>query len=634
MGSSGRGQFSAIDFVVLGAILAGLFAVLPSVLVSQRSQARYNRCQDNLRRIGNALGVYHETHAQYPPATVQPDAQSLWTLKNGKDRMVVTHANWAVLLLPFMGEERLAVVFDPEKPISDSANREVRTAELPWMTCPEDTYHRRDNPYRCILDSGEEIHFARGNYGINGGTNSIASEPGTPNKPVLDGVTHRSEGRKKISWGNGIAGFNKSFSRKDMVNGLATTVAVDELRSGLADVDSRGSWALGQIGSSITFGHGIYGDGNGPNCRRMSADDIIGGVDLGKLLGWHEVTANRRMPCRFYAYGVRKATARSMHPGGVNVLMLDGSAHFVSDLVDLNVWHAIHSRKTPEKLLLDSLTVEADREALSAGNSAGLDVSYLKPLVASCAVASPREHPPTTFENSIGMRFVEIPSGEFIMGIPDVRFRVAYLEATPAHKVRITKPFALAVHAVTQEEYLQVMGENPSWHCATGGAKNQFREMDTSSFPVENVSWYDAVEFCQRLSALPTEKTIGRRYRLSTEAEWEYACRAGSTSQGSGRLAHSIGPVDRDDPNAFGVCGMFCSICEWCSDGYSRYYYARSPQDDPKGNASVYLRVARGSDWIFTKDVHCQLNAWAFPPSARSRFVGFRVVCETEQPKL
>ena len=156
---------------------------------------------------------------------------------------------------------------------------------------------------------------------------------------------------------------------------------------------------------------------------------------------------------------------------------------------------------------------------------------------------------------------------------------------------------------------------------------------DTRSFPVENVSWYDAVKFCRRLSELPEEKSIGRRYRLPTEAEWEYACRAGSTALGSGRLDHSIGPVYRDKPNAFGVCGMYCSVWEWCSDGYSRYYYARSPRDNPKGSSSIYLRVARGSEWIFTQDYPCQsVNPWGFPPYATSRFVGFRVVCGKKVP--
>ena len=201
----------------------------PPALMLMRERARHDQCQDNLRRIGKALEAFHQSHGQYPPAAIQPDARAMWVLKNGQDKMVVTHANWAIELLPYMGEGRLAATFDPQKPISDSVNAKVRTAELPWMTCPEDTYHHPDNPYRCILNSGQEICYARGNYGINLGTNSMGAEPGDANKPVLDGVTYRSDGPKQIWWGNGIAGINKSFSKKDMVNGLATAVAIDEL---------------------------------------------------------------------------------------------------------------------------------------------------------------------------------------------------------------------------------------------------------------------------------------------------------------------------------------------------------------------------------------------------------------------
>jgi len=110
--------------------------------------------------------------------------------------------------------------------------------------------------------------------------------------------------------------------------------------------------------------------------------------------------------------------------------------------------------------------------------------------------------------NSIGMRFVPIPAGTFTMG--DAKHR-------PAHQVTLTKPFELGVYEVTQEQYEKVMGTNPSHF---KGSQN----------PVEKVSWDDAVEFCRKLSALPAEKSAGYEYRLPTEAEWEYACRAGTTT--------------------------------------------------------------------------------------------------------
>jgi len=116
------------------------------------------------------------------------------------------------------------------------------------------------------------------------------------------------------------------------------------------------------------------------------------------------------------------------------------------------------------------------------------------------------EKSPVEITNSIGMKLRLIPAGEFLMGSPHSD-RDAKDEEKPQHKVKITKPFYLGVHEVTQAEYEKVMGENPS---NFKGASN----------PVEQVSWYDATEFCKRLSAKE-----GKTYRLPTEAEWEYACR-------------------------------------------------------------------------------------------------------------
>ena len=103
--------------------------------------------------------------------------------------------------------------------------------------------------------------------------------------------------------------------------------------------------------------------------------------------------------------------------------------------------------------------------------------------------------------------------------------------------MRITAPFYLGMYVVTQEEYQQVMGNNPSFFCRTGDGKGAVEGQDTKRFPVEKVTWDDAVEFCRKLSNLPEETAAGRTYRLPSEAQWEYACRAGST----GRYGFSSG---------------------------------------------------------------------------------------------
>ena len=151
------------------------------------------------------------------------------------------------------------------------------------------------------------------------------------------------------------------------------------------------------------------------------------------------------------------------------------------------------------------------------------------------------------------MKLVLIPPGEFMMGSPkelieeelnarwnDKWYKERLPGEGPQHRVRITKPFYLGMYVVTQEEYQRVMGTNPSEFSATGKGKDKVAGQDTKRFPVEKVSWDDAVEFCRKLSDMPEEKAAGRMYRLPSEAQWEYACRAGST----GRYSFSSGDSD------------------------------------------------------------------------------------------
>ena len=184
----------------------------------------------------------------------------------------------------------------------------------------------------------------------------------------------------------------------------------------------------------------------------------------------------------------------------------------------------------------------------------------------------------------------------------------------------------MGVHEITQAQYEQVMGVNPS----------RFKGADN---PVENVSWDDAVEFCRRLSELPAEKEAGNVYRLPTEAEWEYACRAGTTtmysfgddesklgdcdwfSENSGTKTH---PVGGKKPNAWGLYDMHGNVWEWCQDLYGDY--PSGPVTDPTGPATGSDRVYRGGSWYGTA-VYCRsANRHWYLPSYRSINLGFRVV--------
>lgn len=239
--------------------------------------------------------------------------------------------------------------------------------------------------------------------------------------------------------------------------------------------------------------------------------------------------------------------------------------------------------------------------------------------------------------NSIGMQLALIPAGEFLMGSPKTE-RDRSRHEGPQHLVQINKAFYMGVCEVTQDEYEPIMGTNPSDFKGDG------------RLPVEMVSWEDAVDFCRKLSTIPAEHQADRAYRLPTEAEWEYACRAGTTTPFhfgnslSSRQANFGGTHPYGDgesgpflkrptevgwyaQNAFGLYDMHGNLFEWCADWFSKDYYAGSPTVDPQGPSDGSSRVLRGGCW-FNPGRNCRAaSRHSNPPANRSRVHGFRVVC-------
>jgi prepilin-type processing-associated H-X9-DG protein len=434
----------------------------------------------------------------------------------------------------------------------------------------------------------------------------------------------RESGSFRFS-GNGIAGINQAFSIDEFDNGQATLVALEEIRAGIHAVDPRGAWALGQIAASITWAHGVNGDDYGPNNLFKNSDDILGCPRLHELLG-KEMLAQEGMPCVSYLDFNQNATARSRHPGGVNVLFLDGRVRFVSDRVDRGLWHVMHSRETPRDVLPDGF----DRNLARIGDVAEAP--------ADARLGAPDGEPLSTRENSLGMQFVLIPAGEFTMGVPDAGNTHNLPDECPPHKVRLTRPYYLGSHEVTQQQFAQVMGRNPSFH-----QPDAADEETSDQFPVEQVTWNEARDFCRQLAELSAERTEGRRYRLPTEAEWEYASRAGSTAPYNWHLmrpaqddsgdaagiqpALPVKPVGTYPPNALGLYDMRGNVWEWTADWFDREYYRRSPVEDPRGPERGFIKVVRGSDWTFVGE-GCKINYPMLAPWKSSRTIGFRVVCE------
>ena len=220
--------------------------------------------------------------------------------------------------------------------------------------------------------------------------------------------------------------------------------------------------------------------------------------------------------------------------------------------------------------------------------------------------------------NSVGMEFILIPAGTFTMGAID-----SYPDEQPIRTVHISRPFYLGKYEVTQAQWEAVMGYNPS---AWRGQRN---------LPVEQVSWEDVQEFLRRLN---TEE--GRiRYRLPTEAEWEYAARAGTTTVYSfgndvsrldeyawygGNAAHTSHPIGQLKPNAWGLHDMHGNVWEWVYDWYEPY--PTGTVTDPQGPAAGLNRVFRGGGrsnvaW------RCRSSSRGYrPPESRLDAVGFRVL--------
>jgi formylglycine-generating enzyme required for sulfatase activity len=226
--------------------------------------------------------------------------------------------------------------------------------------------------------------------------------------------------------------------------------------------------------------------------------------------------------------------------------------------------------------------------------------------------------------NQVTLEMVSLPAGEFLMGSDESDYE------KPQHQVKVNS-FAIGKYPVTQAQYEAVMGTNPSYF------KNNPQN------PVEQVSYDDAKAFCQKLSQI-----TGKTYRLPTEAEWEYACRAGTTTRyyfgdndnqlgnyawydgNSNRTTH---PVGQKKPNGWGLYDMSGNLWEWCEDDWHDSY-AGAPNDGTawidNDNRSQSRKCLRGGSWLSSPNLcRSALRRWDFPDIHIS-YSGFRVVCDNQ----
>lgn len=227
--------------------------------------------------------------------------------------------------------------------------------------------------------------------------------------------------------------------------------------------------------------------------------------------------------------------------------------------------------------------------------------------------------------NGVKLVMVLMPVGEFQMGSPKSDDD-AGPDEQPQHRVRITKPFYLGKYLVTQEQ----------WNAVTGNKSNSLTGLRN---PVVNVSWEDCQKFFGRLNK---QQNATSSFQLPTEAQWEYACRAGGSTKYSfgddeakldeyawydvnsaGERNHVVG---EKKPNGWGLYDMHGNVFEWCADWHGNFFYAASPPDDPTGPATGSYRVIRGGNSA-CHALSCRSASRAGEkPARRSQFVGFRIV--------
>lgn len=259
---------------------------------------------------------------------------------------------------------------------------------------------------------------------------------------------------------------------------------------------------------------------------------------------------------------------------------------------------------------------------------------------------------PRVVENSIGMKLVLISPGEFLMGSPDSDAD-AKDDEKPQHLVRITKPFYMAAYEVTQRQYKTVMNANPSIFSPTGVFPDRVVGLDSDRLPVDSVTWSSAKEFCTSLSDLTAEKNAKRTYRLPTEAEWEYACRAGTTTrfhfgetitgqdaefddapsdQPFARSRLTTTPVGSFNPNGFGLYDMHGNVAEWCEDYMDFDFYNKGIRDNPVNRTPNQLnnRVFRGGGRSVGHQLLRAARRESSHVAARTNMTGIRVVLEVD----
>ena len=321
-----RRGFTLVELLVVIAIIGVLVALLLPAVQAAREAARRSQCQNNIRQFALGLQNYHSARHTFPAASNFDPKYSGSKPALGKN--TARKPNWVINILPYIEQQALYDAFDFNFLISDDENRDARGATIPSMICPSDVGHETPFSDKLLGDN-----WARGNYGANGGLGAFQAAVGSEvDKDPVGFRAAASADSPQWNWHltGGVMGGNTARSIGQIEDGTSNTILLGELRVGLADIDPRGTWALGIPGASAMWMHGSDND-LGPNDCQDGGDSIRNGSKISSVVGAAELRAEC-MHCD--GAGGIQAVPRSQHPGGVHVAMCDGSVQFIVNEVE------------------------------------------------------------------------------------------------------------------------------------------------------------------------------------------------------------------------------------------------------------------------------------------------------------
>ena len=366
MRASPRG-FTLVELLVVIAIIGILIAILLPAVQAAREAARRVQCSSSIRQLGLALLNYESSHKVLPPS-------SRWRVNGKLDFGAIEQKNnsqlaenWVILILAEIEEKNTLLSFNLKKPIPDSSNTAPRSHPISILRCPTDSFAGQPfngsaSPSTNQMGDG----WARGDYAANA---SLAwMWYGDGDADDFSGLGRNGGRFDGAGWGNryyrGVMGANISLRIKDIRDGTSKTILLGEIRAGIIPQDDRGTWAMSG-GASALWGHGYASDDdNGPNASTAHGDDAPACSEIQAAAGGQLPLIRKGMPCWNGPGTNREQGARSLHSGGVNVCLCDGSVRFISDFIDrgtpstppasLGLWDKLN-------LSCDGQTVDASR---------------------------------------------------------------------------------------------------------------------------------------------------------------------------------------------------------------------------------------------------------------------------------